>query len=94
MRLSVLQRRILRWLYADQLRTPNALGSVYRALLIHLPHAPGSITRSLRRLERHELVTLIHAPGGRIQGVRLTTAGHQLVWQLGRDGLQDANGDG
>ena len=94
MQLSVLQRRILRWLYADQLRTPNAPGSVYRALLSPLPPAPGSITRRLRRLERHELVTLIHAPGGRLQGVRLTTAGHQRVWQVGRDGLQDAAGGG
>lgn len=94
MRLSVLQRRILRWLYADQLRAPNAPGSAYRALLTHLPHAPGSIARSLRRLARHGLVTLLHAPGGRIQWVRLTAAGHHLVWQLGHDGLQNADGGG
>jgi hypothetical protein len=94
MRLSMLQRRILRWLYADQLRAPDTPGSAYRALLTPLPHSPGSIARSPRRLERHNLVTLIYSPGGRIQLVRLTAAGHHLVWQLGRDGLQDANGDG
>ena len=94
MRLSVLQRRILRWLYVDHLRAPNAPGSAYRALLTHLPHSPVSIARSLRRLERHDLVTLIHSPGGRIQLVRLTAAGHHLVWQLGHDGLQNADGGG
>jgi hypothetical protein len=94
MRLCVLQRRILRWLYADHLRAPDAPGSAYRALLTHLSHAPGSIARSLRRLVCHGLVTLIHSPGGRFQLVRLTATGHHLVWQLGRDGLQDANGGG
>ena len=94
MRLSVLQRRILRWLYVDHLRTPKAPGSAYRALLTHLPHAPGSIARSLRRLARDDLVTLLHSPGGRLQWVRLTATGHHLVWQLGRDGLQDADGGG
>jgi hypothetical protein len=34
------------------------------------------------------LVTLLRSPGGRIQLVQLTAAGHHLVWQRGRDGLQ------
>jgi DNA-binding MarR family transcriptional regulator len=89
MRLSVLQTRLLRWLYLDRLQNPEALvsGSLYRMLAATFPESPSSITRSTQRLERKGLVVIERSPAGRAQRVRLTFAGYQRMAMLGTDGF-------
>jgi DNA-binding MarR family transcriptional regulator len=87
--LSLLQKRILRWLYVEQLHAPQPTGAAYEALVTHLPYTPASIARSLQRLARRDLVRLTRSAEGHIQSVQLTQAGHLRVWLLGRDSSRE-----
>ena len=89
MPLSLLQKRILRWLYAEYFRTPRSTRPAYEDLVASLPYAPASITRSLQRLARRDLVHLTRSAEGYIQSVQLTAAGHFRVWLLGTNGSQE-----
>jgi hypothetical protein len=84
--LSLLQKRILRWLYAESLRMPQPPSSVYDDLVESLPYPPASIARSLQRLARRDLVQLNRSADGDIQSMQLTTAGHHRVELLGTNG--------
>ena len=55
-RLSRLQRRILRWLVADEQRTRGMITSSHPELVAALPSAKGNISHSLRRLEMQGLI--------------------------------------
>jgi hypothetical protein len=87
--LSQLQKRLLRWLYIEQLHAPQPTGAAYEALVASLPYTPASIARSLQRLARRDLVQLTQSTAGRIQSVQLTLAGHLRVWLLGQDGSRE-----
>lgn len=89
MPLSTLQKRILRWLYVEHLRTPQPTGAAYEDLVASLPYTPASIARSLQRLARRNLVRLIRSMEGYIQSVQLTAAGHLRVWLLGTNGSRE-----
>lgn len=79
-RLSRLQRRILRWLVADEQRTRGMISSSHPALVAALPSAQGNISHSLRRLETQGPV-VIRTPGGKTESVYLTPAGRQKALQ-------------
>jgi DNA-binding MarR family transcriptional regulator len=80
-RLSQLQRRILRWLVTDEQRTRGLISSSHPELVAALPSAKGNISHSLRRLERQGLVVLLRTPGGKTESVYLTPAGRQKALQ-------------
>jgi DNA-binding MarR family transcriptional regulator len=80
-RLSRLQRRILRWLVADEQRTRGMLSSSHPELVAALPSAKGNISHSLRRLETQGLVVMIRTPGGKTERVSLTPTGRQKALQ-------------
>jgi DNA-binding MarR family transcriptional regulator len=80
-RLSRLQRRILRWLVADEQRTRGMISSSHPELVAALPSAKGNISHSLRRLETQGLVVVIRTPGGKTESVYLTPAGCQKALQ-------------
>ena len=79
-RLSRLQRRILRWLVADEQRTRGMITSSHPELVAALPSAKGNISHSLRRLETQGLVVVL-TPGGKTESVYLTPAGRQKALQ-------------
>src|SRR5262249_8838846 len=80
-RLSRLQRRILRWLVADEQRTRGMISSSHPELVAALPSAKGNISHSLRRLETQGLVVMIRTPGGKTESVYLTPTGRQKALQ-------------
>jgi hypothetical protein len=81
MRLSRLQRRILRWLVAEEQRTRGMLSSSHPELVAALPSAKGNIRHSLRRLAMQGLVVVLRTPGGKTESVYLTPAGQQKALQ-------------
>jgi DNA-binding MarR family transcriptional regulator len=90
MRLSVLQIRLLRWLYLDRLQNPEALAtgsSSYRTLAVAFSEHPSSITRSIQRLERKGLVVVERSPAGRVQRVQLTLVGYQWMARFETNGF-------
>ncbi len=66
-RLSQLQRRILRWLAADEQRTRGMITSSHPELVAAVPSAKGNISHSLRRLETQGLIAMIRTPGGKLK---------------------------
>ena len=76
-RLSRLQRQILRWLAADEQRTRGLITSSHPELVAALPSAKGNISHSLRRLETQGLIVMLRTPGGKTESVSLTAAGRQ-----------------
>ena len=80
-RLSRLQRRMLRWLAADEQRTRGMISSSHPELVAALPSTKGNISHSLRRLEMQGLVVVIRTPGGKTESVYLTPAGRQKALQ-------------
>lgn len=81
-RLSRLQKHILRWLAADEQRTRGMITSSHPELVAGLPHAKGNISHSLRRLEAQGLIMRTRTLGGKTESVFLTAAGRQRVHQL------------
>jgi len=83
-RLSRLQKRILRWLVADEKRTGGLLSSYHPALVAALPSAKGNISHSLRRLEAQGLIGLVRTPGGQTESLYLTSEGRQKATLFAR----------
>jgi DNA-binding MarR family transcriptional regulator len=81
-RLSQLQRRILRWLAADEKRTRGMITSSHPELVAAVPSAKGNISHSLRRLETQGLLAMTRTPGGKTASISLTAAGHQKAIKL------------
>ena len=82
MRLSRLQKRILRWLAADEQRTRRLVARSPPELGAALPSAQGTISHSLRRWERQGLLSMSRTPGGKTEAVYLTAEGRQQALQL------------
>jgi hypothetical protein len=81
-RLSRLQRRILRWLAADEQRTRGMITSSHPELVTALHSSNNNISHSLRRLETQSLSVMIRTPGGKTESVSLTAAGRQKASNL------------
>jgi len=81
-RLSRLQKRMLRWLAADEQRTRGLITSSHPELVAALPSAKGNISHSLRRLEMQGLIVLTRTSGGNTESVYLTAIGRQKALQL------------
>jgi DNA-binding MarR family transcriptional regulator len=81
-RLSQLQKRIVRWLAADEKRTRRMSASRHPELVAVLPSAKGNISHSLRCLERQGLIVMTRTPGGKTESLYLTAAGRQKVCAL------------
>jgi DNA-binding MarR family transcriptional regulator len=81
-RLSRPQKRILRWLDAEERRTARVFSSGHQRLVQALPNAKGNISHSWRRLEAHGLVEIGRSPGGQAESVRLTSEGGQKASEL------------
>jgi DNA-binding MarR family transcriptional regulator len=81
-RLSQLQRRILRWLAADEQRTRGMITSSHPELVAAVPSAQGNLSHSLRRLETQGLIAMIRTPGGKTESLYLTAAGRQKASKL------------
>ncbi len=82
MRLSRLQKHILRWLAAEAKRTRGMITSSHPELGAALPSAKGNISHSLRRLETQGLIVMTRTPGGKTESVYLTAAGRQKALKL------------
>jgi DNA-binding MarR family transcriptional regulator len=66
-RLSRLQRRILAWLLAEELRTRGTMAASHQDLLRALVARgfdKGNVSTSLKGLEAKGLVTITRTPGG------------------------------
>jgi DNA-binding MarR family transcriptional regulator len=83
-RLSSLQKRILRWLAADEQRTGGRLSSSHPELVQALPHTKGNISHSLRRLETQGLIFMGRTPGGKTEYLHLTLEGRKRASELTR----------
>jgi DNA-binding MarR family transcriptional regulator len=81
-RLSPLQRRILRWLAADEKRTRGMITSSHPELVAAVPSAKGNISHSLRRLETQGLLAMTRTSGGKTASIYLTAAGRQKAHKL------------
>ena len=81
-RLSRLQKRMLRWLAADEQRTRRMITSSHPELVAALPNAKGNISHSLHRLEMQGLIVMIRTAGGKTESVYLTATGRQKAIQI------------
>jgi DNA-binding MarR family transcriptional regulator len=76
-RLSRLQRRILAWLVAEDMRLQGTMAAEHQDLARALAHHKGNLSTSLKGLERKGLVTVARTPGGRAEAVDLTAEGRR-----------------
>jgi DNA-binding MarR family transcriptional regulator len=83
-RLSQLQKHILRWLAADHQRTNGVIASSYPELVHTLQRDKGNISHSLRTLERHGFLIIGRSSGGQAESLRLTQEGQKRASQLAR----------
>jgi hypothetical protein len=81
-RLSRLQKQIVRWLVADAQRTRGMIPRRHPELGAALPRAKGHVRHSLRRLEIQGLIMMTRTPGGKTESVSLPAAGRQQALQL------------
>jgi DNA-binding MarR family transcriptional regulator len=84
-RLSRLQRRILAWLLAEELRTRGTMAASHQDLLRALVARgfdKGNVSTSLKGLEAKGLVTITRTPGGQAEAVDLTAEGRDRVAAL------------
>lgn len=83
LRLSRLQKRVLRWLLADERRLGPMVSSSHQALVVALPSAKGNISHSLRRLEAQELIVVGRTRGGGFADfLYLTSKGRQKALEI------------
>ena len=75
-RLSRLQKKILSWLVQDHQRTKGMIARSHEELVKHLQADKGNISRSLQTLETRGWIILGRSPGGNMQHLTLTPAGH------------------
>jgi DNA-binding MarR family transcriptional regulator len=81
-----LQRRILAWLVAEDVRTRGTMAASHEDLvqaLVARGHDKGNVSASLTGLEAKGLVTITRTPGGRAEAVNVTPAGRGLVVNKG-----------
>jgi DNA-binding MarR family transcriptional regulator len=81
-----LQRRILAWLVAEDVRTRGTMAASHEDLvqaLVARGHDKGNVSASLTGLEAKGLVTITRTPGGRAEAVNVTPAGRSLVVNKG-----------
>jgi DNA-binding MarR family transcriptional regulator len=83
-RLSHLQKHILRWLIADHHRTKGVSASSHPELVRALQRDKGHISPSLYTLERHGLLLIGRSSGGHAESVMLTPEGQKRAAQLAR----------
>jgi DNA-binding MarR family transcriptional regulator len=81
-RLSRLQRRILAWLAAEDVRTRGTMSASHQDLVQALGHDKGNLSTSLKSLEAKGLVTIARTPGGRAEAVDLTAEARKRVAAL------------
>ncbi len=80
-RLSRLQKRVLRWLLADERRLGPMVSSSHQALVVALPNAKGNISHSLRRLEAQQLIVVGRTRDGRFADfLYLTSKGREKAF--------------
>jgi DNA-binding MarR family transcriptional regulator len=80
-RLSQLQKRILRWLAADAQRTQGVIASSHQELIRALQGETGNISHSLRTLEARGWIVIGRSSGGKADSVVLTPRGQNWVAQ-------------
>ena len=77
-RLSQLQKHILRWLAADHQRTNGVIASSHPELVHALQRDKGNISHRLRTLERHGCFLILgRSSGGQAESLRLTPEGQK-----------------
>ena len=76
-RLSQLQKHILRWLAAEHQRTKGVIASSHYDLVCELQRDKGSRSHSLRTLERHGLLSIQRSLDGHAESLMLTPAGQK-----------------
>jgi DNA-binding MarR family transcriptional regulator len=84
-RLSRLQRRILAWVVAEDVRLRGTMAASHPDLaraLVALGFDKSNVSTSLKGLEAKGLVTITRMPGGKAEAVDLTAAGRQRVAAL------------
>ena len=81
-RLSRLQKHILRWLVADHQRTHGVIASSHHDLVRALQRDKGNMSHSLRTLERHGFLIIGRSSGGHAEFLLLTPAGQKRASQL------------
>ena len=81
-RLSRLQKRILRWLDAEYQRTNGRLANSHQELVMQLQHDKGNLSHSLRTLEKRGWIAIGRSPGGKAENVIITPAGQNEVAKL------------
>ena len=91
-RLSRLQRRILAWLVAEDVRLRGTMAADHPDLVRAMAHDKGNVSTSLKGLAAKGLVTITRTPGGKAEAMDLTAAGRQVVTRLTGRG-DDARGE-
>jgi len=81
-RLSQLQKHMLRWLAADHQRTNGVIASSHPELVHTLQRDKGNLSHSLRTLERHGFLIIGRSSGGHAESLRLTPEGQKRASQL------------
>ena len=81
-RLSPLQKRILRWLTVDHQRTQGRITSSHQALVRALQGDKGNISHSLRTLEARGWMVIGRSSGGKAESLRLTHEGQKWAFQV------------
>lgn len=81
-RLSQLQKRIFRWLLADEQRTGGSTSSSHWELVRGLRGDKGNISHRLHRLEARGLIVIGCSSGGKAQYLILTTEGQKWAANL------------
>jgi DNA-binding MarR family transcriptional regulator len=79
MRLSRLQKRIVRRFAADYQRTNGGLASSHQDLGVELQHEKGHLSHSLRTLEKRGWLEMGRSPGGKAEKMVITPAGQNAV---------------
>jgi DNA-binding MarR family transcriptional regulator len=83
-RLSRLQKHLLRRLAADYQRTNGGLASSHQELVVELQHDTGNLSHSLRTLEKRGWIEIGRSPGGKAENVIITPAGQNEVLKLNK----------
>ena len=81
-RLSQLQKRIVRWLLADEQRTGGSSSSSHWELVRMLRGDKGNISHSLHRLEARGVIVIGRSPGGKAEYLLLSTEGRKWAANL------------
>ncbi len=81
-RLSQLQKRILRWVLADEQRTGGSTSSSHWELVRRLRGDKGNISHSLHTLEARGLIVIGRSPGGKAEYLFLSTEGRKWATNL------------